>query len=55
LFTGQATIGPEWKLYEVRGKSDRDYAAGALNATLHLATGKQTIEIGPVIVLDLGP
>ncbi|HEX8239947.1 MAG TPA: hypothetical protein VF574_09440 [Allosphingosinicella sp.] len=54
LFSGPATIGPEWKLYEVRGKSDRDYAAGALNATLHLATGKQTVDIGPVIVLDLG-
>lgn len=54
LFTGQATLGPEWKLYEVRGKADRYYAAGALNATLHLATGKQTVDVGPVIVLDLG-
>ena len=47
-------IGPEWKLHEVRGKADKDHGAGALNATLHLATGKQVVEIGPVIVLNLG-
>lgn len=53
LFTGPATIGPEWKLYEARGRADRDYAAGELNASLHLATGKQVVDIGPVFVLNM--
>lgn len=51
---GSATIGPEWKLHEVKGRADRDYAAGELNATLHLATGKQTIDLGPMFVLNMG-
>ncbi len=54
LFTGPATIGPEWQLDEVRGRADRDYAAGQLNVALHLATGRQTVDIGPVKVLNLG-
>jgi hypothetical protein len=48
-------IGTEWKLYNVvNGPADKDYAAGDLNVSLQLATGKQTIDIGPIFVLDLG-
>lgn len=54
VIVGPATIGPEWKMYSVEGTADRDYAAGELNATLHLATGKQTIDLGPMFVLDMG-
>lgn len=54
LFSGGVAIGPEWKLHEVTGKADKDYAAGALNATLHLATAKQTIDLGPIFVLNMG-
>ena len=54
IFNGPATIGPEWKLHEVKGKVDKDYAAGALNVSLHLATGKQTIDLGPIFVLNMG-
>jgi len=54
VFSGAVTIGPEWKMYEVKGRADRDYQAGMLNATLHLATGKQTIDVGPVFVLNVG-
>lgn len=54
VIAGPATIGPEWKLHEVKGRADRDYAAGDLNATLHLATGKQTVDLGPIFVLDMG-
>ena len=53
LFTGPATIGPEWQMHEIRGRADRDYAAGELNVALHLATGRQTVDIGPVFVLDM--
>ncbi|HEX8667972.1 MAG TPA: hypothetical protein VF727_06325 [Allosphingosinicella sp.] len=55
LLTQGVTIGPEWKLHEVHGKADRDYKPGEVNVSLHLATGKQTIDIGPIFVLDLGP
>ena len=54
LFSQPVTIGPEWKLHEVRGKADKDYPAGALNATIHLASGKQIVDLGPVFVLDMG-
>jgi len=48
-------IGPDWKMIEIRGKADRDYPAGSLKVSIHLATGKQTVDFGPVVVLDLGP
>jgi len=54
MFTKGATVVGEWKMYEARGKADKDYPAGALNAAIHLATAKQTIDVGPVFVLDLG-
>ena len=54
LFSGGVDVGPEWTLHEVKGKADKDYAAGTLNASIHLATGKHTIDLGPVFVLNLG-
>jgi hypothetical protein len=55
LFTGPATIGPEWKMVEIKGKADRAYAGGQLNVSVHLATAKQVVDLGPVFVLDMGP
>jgi len=55
LFSAPATIGPEWKMVEIKGKADRAYAAGDLNVSIHLATAKQTVDLGPVFVLDMGP
>ena len=54
LFNGPVTIGPEWQMHELRGRADRDYAAGDLNVSLHLASGRQTVDIGPVFVLNMG-
>ena|SRR4051812_28257143 len=54
VVTDTAEIGPEWKLVEVKGKADKDYPAGSLNITIHLATARQTIDFGPVVALDLG-
>jgi hypothetical protein len=51
---GSNEIGPDWKLQQVAGKADRDYPAGALKVTIQLATAKQTIDVGPIIVLDTG-
>lgn len=54
LFVAPVTIGSEWKLHEIRGKTDRDHAAGTLKATIHLATGRQTVDLGPLFVVNLG-
>lgn len=54
LFSQPVEIGPEWKLHEAKGKADKDYAAGALSVSLHLATGKQIVDIGPIFVLNMG-
>ena len=55
VLSGPAEIGPEWKMHEIRGVADKDYAAGALGVTIHLATAKQVVDIGPIFVLDQGP
>lgn len=54
VMAGSADIGPEWKLHEIRGKADKDYAANSVGATIQLATAKQTIDFGPIFVLNLG-
>ncbi len=54
LFGQGVSVGPEWKLYEVRGKADKDYAAGALQAGIQVATGKQVIDFGPITVAKAG-
>ena len=51
---GPTDIGPDWKMVEIKGKSDKNYAPGALAAGIQLATAKQTVDLGPIIVLDLG-
>ncbi len=50
LFGGPVTVGQEWKLIELRGTADKEYAAGALNAGIQVATGNQTIDFGPLYV-----
>lgn len=53
-FFGQPVeLGPEWKLHSVEGVADRDYAAGEVAISMHLATGKQVIDLGPIFLLDL--
>lgn len=55
--TPEATflIGRQWKLYVVTGRAERDYPPGTLSAGMKLGTGEQTIDFGPIYVLDLGP
>jgi hypothetical protein len=55
ILGGSADIGPEWKVVEIQGKADKYYAPGTLAAGIQLATAKQTVDLGPLIVLDLGP
>lgn len=48
-------VGPEWKMYFAQGVAARDYAPGAAGATIQLASASQTIDLGPVFILDFGP
>jgi hypothetical protein len=54
IMTGSAQIGPEWKDFQVTGASDGNYKAGDLKVTIQLATAKQTVDFGPIVVLDRG-
>jgi len=49
------TLDANWRLYYVSGTADHDYPAGAMGASVQLATGAHTIALGPVFVLDFGP
>jgi hypothetical protein len=52
LINGTGEIGPQWKDFQVTGTADGDYPAGALKVTIQLATAKQTVDFGPIVVLD---
>lgn len=55
VISGSGQIGPDWKMQQVTGKADKDYAAGTLKIAIQLATAKQTIDFGPIVLLDTGP
>lgn len=54
IFEKPFDVTPEWKMYQLTGTADQDYAAGGLNAALHLDVAKQVLDIGPVFILDYG-
>jgi len=54
LLGGPADIGPEWKQFEYSGTATRDYAPGDAGIGIQLATAKMTVDLGPVILLNLG-
>jgi hypothetical protein len=49
---GSAVIGPEWKDFKVEGASNGAYGPNELKVTIQLATAKQTVDFGPIVVLD---
>jgi hypothetical protein len=49
---GSADIGPEWKDFKVEGVSDGNYGPNELKVTIQLATARQTVDFGPIVVLD---
>ncbi|OAN58110.1 hypothetical protein [Sphingomonas sp. TDK1] len=53
VFKGEAEATAAWKMVHASGIADRDYAAGELTASMQLATGKQVLDVGPILVLDL--
>ena len=54
VFGGPVTVTPQWQMFEIRGQANHDYPADSLTVSMHLATGHQIIDIGPVFVLDMG-
>lgn len=51
---GSVDIGTEWKLQQIKGKADKDYAADTVKATIQLGNAKQTVDLGPIIILNMG-
>lgn len=54
IFEQPFDIGPEWKMYQLKGVADRDYAPRALNAAMHLDAARQVLDLGPLFVLNYG-
>jgi hypothetical protein len=48
-------IGPNWKVYQLRTQAKMDVPAGEAVVALHVAGAKQSLEIGPVYVVNAGP
>ena len=54
LVNANVTISKTWKLYYASGKATKSFGGGTMNATVHLASDKHVIDLGPVFVLDFG-
>lgn len=50
-----AIEGEAWKIYTTRGPALIDAEPGQASISLQLAGAKQTLVLGPLFVLDLGP
>jgi hypothetical protein len=48
-------IGPNWKVYQLRTQARMDVPAGEAVVALHVAGAVQSLEIGPVYVVNAGP
>lgn len=55
VFEERVALSKEWKLYNLTGKANRDYAADKTNLNFNLARAKQTIEFGQFYIMNLGP
>jgi len=49
-----ARPGTDWQQYYIVAKADRDYAGGEAGYSFQLAGARQTVRLGPVLVLNLG-
>lgn len=55
IFEERVALEKEWKLYNLTGKANRDYAADKTNLNFNLARAKQTLEFGQFYIMNLGP
>lgn len=54
LVSGQPALTGGWQSYRYEGTADKDYAADALKASIQIGNARQTIDFGPIVVLNLG-
>jgi hypothetical protein len=54
VISGSATVGPEWSLQKIEGTAAKDFAPGDIKTTMQLGNARQTIELGPVMLFDMG-
>jgi hypothetical protein len=54
LVNADVKITNAWKLYYASGKATKNFGGNTVNATVHLASDKHVIDLGPVFVLDFG-
>jgi len=50
-----AKLSNQWKVFFATGTVPQDLPANGMQATVHLASAKHVIELGPVKVYDFGP
>lgn len=51
---GSAQLTDEWNLFVAQGNADRNYRQNSLKLSLHFGGADNTVDIGPVFVLNLG-
>lgn len=52
---GAAQVTNQWKRYVGSGRATAAFAAGTAQASVHLGADKHVVELGPLLVYDLGP
>lgn len=55
IATLDAHVTNQWNVYYASTKATRAWQRGEARATAQLAADKQVLDLGPLIVLDLGP
>lgn len=55
ILDGDVTVTNTWQRYPLQGVSTADHAKGTAVLVVHLGQAKQTIDLGPAFVLDMGP
>jgi len=55
IATMDAHVTNQWNVYYASTKATRAWGKGEARASAQLAADKQVIDLGPLIVLDLGP
>ena len=54
IVSGDVTVGTDWAFHKVEGKADKDYPADGLKAAIHIGNAQQTIDFGPIVILNMG-
>jgi hypothetical protein len=54
LVNANVSITNSWKIYYASGVASKNFPGNSMNATVHLASDKHVVDLGPVFVLDFG-